>query len=248
MKYVLIALVALTLVACANSGEEKTNGDTVRKDSAQKIAVTGIQAYKPNIDFTDWEGNLREAVYWKDSLGENIFIISGIPQYFWKPMKPSMRSHLRPEQDPETFEEATEIFAYHYVLPTGEAKWKLHSQMSDYRMGCCDVFMDYQDGSLAIVNEDKNGTAEICFMYNATEADGMLTKDYLGTMVLLMDTTYYRSLGPTGIANKDAISSTEPQKQVQLRAPDGVYTDFMSAKWKEYFEKRLELDSILLVQ
>jgi hypothetical protein len=240
MKYVLLFIAVFTMASCAETPEEPAQQDSV--PVIIPAAISDIQPYRPDISKTPWDGDLYDAMYWRDSRGENVVIISGRPQYFWKSIKPEMRQKLMADQDPETFSEATELFAIHYILPKGSAKWTMNAQMSDYRMGCCDVWMEYQQQSLKVIDEDSTGTGEVVFMYNATEADGIIERKYLGNLILMMDTTYFHSAGPTGLGNAKDPDIVKGFGQLKGTLPQGPYVKFVSKQWDIYYAERERLD------
>jgi hypothetical protein len=184
--------------------------------------VTDVRPLRPNIEYTPWDGGLYDAIYWKDKRGENIVVISGEAQYFWQQNRPELKSKLGKDQDPDTYSEVTELFARHYTLATGEAKWKLHYQYEDRLFGCCDVYMQYQPNTLQVIDPDSSGTGDVIFMYHTTEGDGKIDSAWDGHLVLLKDSMEFRSSGISGISNNSDYS---------IVPGAGPYTKVLTASW-----------------
>lgn len=197
MKQTLFVLLSISLLqSCKNSGSEQKKVPAEQVNV--KAAIANVQVYRPNIDLTPWEGDLRDAIYWTDTVGEHAIIVSGKSQYFWEDENPSLKSKLKPDQDPESNSEVAELFAVHFVLPEGESAWKVVYNYADRIFGCCDVWMEYQKSSLQVLDLDSNGTGELVFMYHTTEADGKIGNLWQGHLVLLKDSATFVSEGYSG--------------------------------------------------
>jgi len=225
MKQLLFLLPIVVLISCGT--EKQTNEvDTVTPVAEVYTGITGLQPHRPNIDLTPWDGDLYESAYWRDSRGENIIIISGNQQYFWAGIKPELEKRLEPGQDAGTYEEATDIYARHYVLRSGEAKWQLKYEYYDVMLGCCDVFMEFQPGSLEIQDADSNGVGDMLFTYQTADGDGKLEGTWYGREVLLADSADYaiRGMSVTSALNiSDQLTNSCPEAS--------PYRKVMEEKW-----------------
>jgi|GEM_PF-3179941 len=230
MKQALFILLSISLLqSCKNSSSEQKKVSVGQENV--KVAIGNVQAYRPNIDLTPWEGDLHDAVYWTDTSGEHAIIISGKSQYFWEDENPSLKSKLKADQDPEINSEVAEIFASHFVLPKGGTAWKLAYNYSDRIFGCCDVWMEYQKSSLQVVDVDSNGTGEVVFMYHTTEADGKIVNLWQCHLVLLQDTSTFVSEGYSGYETgvKDVENHYAPESGIYRTYVENEFSTLKSA-------------------
>jgi hypothetical protein len=243
MNYVSLAVALLLLVSCGSENKPATN-DSVPAAVAAKPTVSEVQPYRPDISLMPWEGDLADAIYWRDSRGENAVVLSTKPQYFWEEENPQVKAFFPKGEETETLSELTEFFATHYVLKRGDAQWKVFSTYHDYLFGCCDVYMNYQPGSLQIVDADSNGTGEALFVYHQTEGDGMIEHRFTGTLVLELDSAYYTIKDATGLAAE--IQRTDQfyvTADNQSDVPDAEpYSEFIWSKWEELYRLKVQQD------
>lgn len=243
MKHMLFILPVVFMMACGTT-EKSNNADSVPVAADLKPSVTDIQPHRPNIELTPWDGDLADAIYWRDSRGENIVIVSVKPQYFWADENPSAKSFFPKGEDEETLSELTEVFATHFVLKAGEAKWNTFYAYHDYLFGCCDVYMGYQPKSLQVADADSNGVGEALFMYHETEGDGMISHSYTGTLLLMLDSAVYYVKDETGLGTELQQQETtvaDDKKEENLPA-SSIYVDFLSQKFAELFTIKIEQD------
>jgi hypothetical protein len=226
MKQLIFILTVIVLLSCGTN-EQANVVDSATSVGSRYTGVTDLQPLRPNIDLTPWEGSLYDAAYWRDSKGENIIIISGNAQYFWADEKPELEKRLESDQDADTYEEATDIYARHYVLKAGESKWELKYEYYDVLLGCCDVFMEYQPGTLEIQDADSNEVGDMLFTYQTTEGDGKMDGRWNGREVLLIDSAQYAVRGLSASNSVDEVSD-----QLSKTCPPGsVYCTVMEEKW-----------------
>lgn len=242
MKSAFVCLPLFVLMSCGDSASDQPARDTARAGLNPK--VTSVQSYRPNIEFTPWEGDLYDAIYWRDSRGENAYIVSGKPQYFWEKDNPDAMKYFPEGEDKETLSELTEIFGIHYVLKPGEPKWKVHYKYHDFLFGCCDVWMEYQPASLTVADADSNGVGEPMFMFHETEADGKLEHNYVGTLMLERDSSIYEIQDETGLGEaKRREKHLVYSDKIILNLPsDSTYSKWMLSKWEELWNKKVEQD------
>lgn len=251
MKRIISFALTALLAGCGTSQNDvKTDSTSGQVVVSRRPSISDVQVYRPNIDYTSWEGDLYDAVYWRDARGENAVIISGRPQYFWEEEHPEAEKFFPKGEDKETMSELTELFAMHYVLRPGKDKWEVLQSYHDYLFGCCDVWMLYQPASLEVLDADSNGTGETFFMYHQTEGDGMIDHNYLGTLVLVKDSAFYSISNETGLgAELRAQKGEGLHDRARWQAPsDALYTTVMKTKWDELYRKQVELDRAAMTE
>ena len=99
------------------------------------------------------EGEIQLVKSWDDANGANILIVSRTADY--------------EKYDKETEQNAqnAELYVYHYTL-NEMGQYKLLRKITDYVKACpLDMTLAFQDESLKITDLDKDGTAEITFVY-----------------------------------------------------------------------------------
>lgn len=245
MKWFALSILAFACFSCGNEHNVQQN-DSVPVDVLQVKTITDVQAYRPNIDFTPWEGDLYDAVYWRDAKGENAVIISGKPQYFWEQENPAAAGFFPDGEDKSTLSELTEIYAVHFVLPPQQAQWKVYHRYHDYLFGCCDVWLNYQPHTLQVTDTDKDGHGEVLFMYHETEGDGMLEQNYTGHLIMEKDSAFYSVEDVTGKANVQHFTDARMMSPyARVDAPDDAASrDFLLAQWPLYSREKLKQDSL----
>lgn len=244
MRYISFAILLSLAASCGNETKPVAT-DSVPATAVSATTLSEVQPLRPNISLMPWEGDLADAIYWRDARGENAVVISQRPQYFWAKTNPKAKSFFPKGQDEDTFSELAEIFATHFVLKRGQKEWQVFNTYHDFLFGCCDVFMDYQPGSLQVTDVDANGIGEPLFMYNATEGDGILSGYFTGAMVYESDSTYYSMQGNTGLgfeidvlnkkkAHDNAWKTDKPKDEMQLV--------FLNNKWRELYLAKVQQD------
>lgn len=249
MKYSALVSLVLLLTSCGDQ-DKPLAADSVQPAVNTKPAVTEVQPYRPDISNMPWEGDLNDAIYWRDSRGENVVLISSKPQYFWADQNPNAKSFFPEGEEEETLSELTEIFATHYVLKRGEAQWKVFNAYHDFLFGCCDVYMNYQPGSLQVTDADADGTGEPLFMFNETEGDGLLDSHFTGTMVYESDSAYYSIQGNTGLGWEIEMNgkSGETADVKKTLPADEMKSLLMNNKWRELYLAKVQQDRDALTE
>jgi hypothetical protein len=99
------------------------------------------------------EGEIKLVKSWDDNNGANFFVVSRSADY--------------EKYDKETEQNAqnADLFVYHYIL-NEEGNYSLKRKITDFIKACpLDLKLDFQDESLTITDLDKDGYAEITFVY-----------------------------------------------------------------------------------
>lgn len=133
-------LLLLVFISCSISGFGQG------KINLSKLDVNKLPAG------VKYEGKVKNAVQWKDNLGDNIVITTETGSY--------------PSKNPSEDEESNDadIFAYHYIIK-GD-KVTLNWQVRDRIINCfLDLELSYIKNTFQVTDLDNNGEAEVWLMY-----------------------------------------------------------------------------------
>jgi len=236
VKTIFIFCTLIFLFACTQPPEQKAGLlKSITPATLAKSTTTTLWLdksitynYTPDSKLTPWQGTFKEAVYWKDKRGENIFIISELPQYFWKEIKPGMRKYVEDKDDSEV----AELFAYHYIYNQEIKKWKIYWALNDFRFSNCDVWMKYLPGTLKITDIDENDKGESIFAYYSASCTQTLDLNYHGKLILHIDSLKYSIKGVIGF-----------NRHLEGIAKASEYSENFSQlnrQYKTYFQKMWE--------
>lgn len=100
-----------------------------------------------------YNGNIVEAVSWKDSLGNNIVLLTAT-------------DITQSKTDPDAGSEAA-LYAYHFIVSNDSCKqtWRVYDFIKDCPV---DMFLHFIDKSLAVTDLDKDGKAETWMIYKVS--------------------------------------------------------------------------------
>jgi len=100
-----------------------------------------------------YEGFIKNAVRWKDHLGDNIVITTETGYYVSKKFK-------------HEFDDSSDaaLFAYHFIIADNQAKqvWKVYDFINDCPV---DITASFVKNTFKITDLNKNGIAEVWLMY-----------------------------------------------------------------------------------
>ncbi len=116
-----------------------------------QIKLTKLQTTELPSDIK-FEGKIKNAVKWKDNLGDNIVITSETGKY------PS-----KGNESEDDFLDA-ELFAFHFLILKNNSKqtWKVHDFIKDCPV---DIEASFIKNTFQITDLNKDGIAEIWLMY-----------------------------------------------------------------------------------
>ena len=99
-----------------------------------------------------YEGFVKNAVRWKDKLGDNIVITT------------ETGYHINKKFTHETEGSDAELFGYHFIVSGNEVKqtWKVYDYISDCPV---DIVASFVKNTFQVTDLDKNGIAETWLMY-----------------------------------------------------------------------------------
>lgn len=173
------------------------------------------------IDWQHWE-KTKSVLAWRDSNGDNYVLFA-------------LRD--RKEEKELTFVgkpvERT-LHACHYTIKNGHEKrlW----EMNDYELVCeFDLFMDYLYKSVSLTDIDKNGVAEICFMYSLGCISDVSPVDV--KLMLYENGQKYALRGNSRISSElRTKKNNQPNYKIDEmfeNAPKG-FLDFAKTHWEQY--------------
>ena len=124
---------------------------TINTFGQKKISVLKQDITKLPKGIT-FEGKIKEALRWTDSLGDNLVIIAETGIYHSKKFK-----HESEGSD-------AELFAYHFVITKDKVKqiWKVYDFISDCPV---DIEASFVENTFQVTDLNNDGIAEIWLMY-----------------------------------------------------------------------------------
>ncbi|MFD2938624.1 M949_RS01915 family surface polysaccharide biosynthesis protein [Flavobacterium notoginsengisoli] len=99
-----------------------------------------------------YEGFIKNAVRWKDKLGDNIVVTT------------ETGYHINPKFEHESDGSDAELFAYHFIVSGNKAKqtWKVYDYIADCPV---DIVASFVKDTFQVTDLNHNGIAEIWLMY-----------------------------------------------------------------------------------
>lgn len=154
MKNILILLLVVLFANC-KSDEKKEVPVNLKDIASEELPALEITA----IDSTQfpasvkYEGFVKNAVRWKDKLGDNIVLTTETGYHINKKFK-------------HEFEDSSdaELFAYHYIVSANDARqtWRVYDFISDCPV---DIVASFVKNTFQVTDLNHNGIAEIWLMY-----------------------------------------------------------------------------------
>lgn len=130
----------------ATKTESATNQD---KDFVLKIEKIDSTQFPTAIKY---EGFIKNAVRWKDKLGDNIVITT------------ETGYHINKKFEHESDGSDAELFAYHFIVSGNEVKqtWRVYDYISDCPV---DIVASFVKNTFQVTDLDQDGIAETWLMY-----------------------------------------------------------------------------------
>lgn len=245
-KILILLLLSFFFFTCGKKDEDmRTQKPDTKKQEATETETkdkpSGQSESSQDIDELPFDRNNlpKEIVYngtivigkrWKDNNGENITIICSTTQ----------------KETTDKYGEtliSKEIFAYNYVNPgKGFVQyWKMY----DFIKECpYDISIDYIENSLSLTDIDKNGIAEVAYMYtNDCRSDvspaGLKLMMYESkTKYALRGLTRIDIEGEEGFAGIHEGGTYDIDKSFNS-APPG-FLDYAKSHWKKYMTEKFD--------
>lgn len=222
-----IAILLLTIVFFL--GCKKEENTVTLKEAAinEKPFVLKIQ----KIDSTQfpgsikYEGFIKNAVRWKDNLGDNIVITTETGYHINKKFKHEFDNSAD-----------AELFAYHYIVSGNETKqiWKVYDFIAD-----CPVDLDvsFIKNTFQITDLNHNGVAETWLMYKTACQGGVDPSNvkiimYEGNQKFAMRGENKVQVGTDDNGKKQFMGGEYKFDENFKKAPQ-VFKDFAQKLWNE---------------
>lgn len=155
------------------------------------------------------KGQVQDGLVWKDESGENTLIVC---------------------YDADAARQKRDIYVYQYRVAGG--KCSLAWDIKDFGSDLCE--MTFVGGSLQLIDLDRDGILEACFMYQ-NRCDGL--DPYVTKMMLMHNGTKLAIRGKFGVEEGEEIEKTVDPAVAQ--APP-VFKNFMLLNWREFAESGFE--------
>lgn len=156
MKKITLLLLSFILFSSCKQDQKVEINDTkdakIEKNKDFVLTVDKIDSTQ-FLSSIKYEGFIKNAVRWKDNLGDNIVITTETGYDINKKFK-------------HEFDDSSdaELFAYHYIISGNDAKqtWKVYDYISDCPV---DLVASFVKNTFKITDLNQNGIAEIWLMY-----------------------------------------------------------------------------------
>ncbi|MFN8393406.1 MAG: hypothetical protein U0176_01890 [Bacteroidia bacterium] len=155
------------------------------------------------------KGQVQDGLVWKDEAGENTLIVC---------------------YDSDAQRHKRDIYVYQYRVVGG--KCTLAWDIKDFGSDLCE--MTFVPGSLQLIDLDRDGILEACFMYQNL-CDGL--DPYVTKMMLMHNGTKLAIRGKFGAEDGEELEKTLDPAIAQA-AP--IFKNFMLLNWKEFKESGFE--------
>jgi len=155
-----IPTLLLILILFSNCKSDKKEENLIISKTEEKEVPFVLNVEK--IDSTQfpksikYEGFIKNAVRWKDKLGDNIVITT------------ETGYHINKKFEHETDDGSdAELFAYHFIVSKNEVKqtWKVYDFISDCPV---DIVASFVKNTFQVTDLNHNGIAETWLMYKTT--------------------------------------------------------------------------------
>lgn len=160
MKKLAILFLLIVLVSsCKEDKKEetkptsKTESTTIEdKDFVLTVEKIDSTQFPTSIKY---EGFIKNAVRWKDKLGDNIVVTT------------ETGYHINKKFEHESDGSDAELFAYHFIVSGNEVKqtWRVYDFISDCPV---DIVASFVKNSFQVTDLNNNGIAETWLMYKTT--------------------------------------------------------------------------------
>ncbi|MCP2027334.1 hypothetical protein L1276_002491 [Flavobacterium sp. HSC-32F16] len=157
MKNISFLLLSILLLSSCKEDKKEETKPTAKTELAA-IEYKDFALTVEKIDSTQfpasikYEGFVKNAVRWKDKLGDNIVITT------------ETGYHINKKFQHESDGSDAELFAYHFIVSGNKVKqaWKVYDYISDCPV---DIVASFVKNTFQVTDLNKNGIAETWLMY-----------------------------------------------------------------------------------
>ncbi|KAF2081993.1 M949_RS01915 family surface polysaccharide biosynthesis protein [Flavobacterium sharifuzzamanii] len=171
-----------------------------------------------------YEGFIKNAVRWKDKLGDNIVITTETDIHFNDKFK-----HELDGRD-------AELFAYHFIISDNNVKqtWKVYDYISDCPV---DIVASFVKNTFQVTDLDKNGIAETWLMYKTVCHGDVSPSDM--KIIMYEGNTKYAMRGENKVAvgiddnGKKQFEGGEYKLDENFKKGPKVFKEFAQKLWND---------------
>lgn len=176
-----------------------------------------------------YKGRIVEGLSWKDSLAKHFVILTETGPFVGKNQKSEMTGCEGACKD-------AELYAYHFVQGKDSA-YQLW-QLSDFERACpFDVGAEFARGSLVVTDFDRDGAAEVWFVYKTTCTSDVSPQN----MKLLMyeEKKKYAIRGTSKVtAGPEGTIGGELQPDAAFKSGPPIFRTFATRLWNKHVEDK----------
>ncbi|MDJ1497770.1 hypothetical protein QNI19_32820 [Cytophagaceae bacterium DM2B3-1] len=202
-----VSIAFLVTIFLCNAQTPQTHYVTVKDIAAKKIK---------------YKGNFIQALSWEDKNGENLIILTETEMKEGKEEKDGR---------------SKELYAFHYIDKSTNTFQQLR-QIYDFEKDCpFDVMVDHVAGSLSVTDLDKDGFAEITFLYTVgCRSD--VSPDVLKLMMLENGEKYAirgrTVLYENGSPMKDYAETPAKVVDASFNKAPKAFLDYANKQWEQF--------------
>jgi hypothetical protein len=171
-----------------------------------------------------YEGFIKNAVRWKDKLGDNIVITT------------ETGYHINKKFTHETEGSDAELFGYHFIVSGNEVKqtWKVYDYISDCPV---DIVASFVKNTFQVTDLDKNGIAETWLMYKTVCHGDVSPSDM--KIIMYEGNTKYAMRGENKVAvgiddnGKKQFEGGEYKLDENFKKGTKVFREFAEKLWND---------------
>lgn len=247
MKKIIPFLIAAAFgfTGCGNNdkktGSPPDSGEKKDSVSAEAPVPAGMSEVKYDCETDElFKGTKVASACWNDRRGKNLVVISQKEQYSWKEENPSMKKYAESEDD----ELAAELFACHFVWDESTEKWNTYWLLNDFNIGCCDVWIEYEPGTLEVKDIDGDGDGDPSFFYLIYSGTNGMDFYYNAKLITYSDSLKLKVSGTTGLG-KAMIEEGGLKKETYdaaFKNVDKLFESYAKERWKNCHDQKVSRD------
>ena len=202
MKNILFIICSVIFISCNNSNKDKVNSSNNGREK-ETVEFKILDNSLRDLAELNYKGKIVHKKFWLDSKGENIVLFT---------------------------KEAHEIFAYHYVIKSGNIR--LLREVYDFSEEGCeyDLFADFIEKSITVSDLDNNDIGEITFAYKLACISDVSP---LGLKLLILENgNKYIIRGSTKISMGDFIIGGDKEIDPSFKKAPSNFLEHANKIWE----------------